>query len=105
MISFVDLKREYAEISAEVSQAIQRVLKSGYFILNEEVEKFEKEFSEYVGVKYGISVNSGSNALFLLCLKPLNNKINEIITIFHIFSNNINGNFLVLRFPNKDKRR
>lgn len=58
MIPFVDLKREYVEIGEEVSQAIQRVLKGGNFILGEEVEKFEEEFSRYVGAKYGISVNS-----------------------------------------------
>ena len=47
MIPFVDLKREYAEVGEEVSQAIQRVLRSGWLILGEEVEKFEKDDAEY----------------------------------------------------------
>ena len=65
MISFLDLKREYAEIGAEISQAIQRVLKSGWFVLGKEGESFEEEFSEYVGAQYGVGLNSGSDALYL----------------------------------------
>ena len=65
MIPFIDLKTEYAEISEEITETVQKVLKSGWFILGEEVEKFEKEFSSYIGVKYGIGVNSGSDALYL----------------------------------------
>lgn len=42
MIPFIDLKREYVEIGEEVNQAIQGVLKNGYFILGEETEKYEK---------------------------------------------------------------
>ena len=85
MIPFIDLKREYAAIGEEVSQAIQRVLKNGYFILGEETEKFEKEFSHYIGAKYGIDVNSGSDALFL-ALKALGiSKDDEMKTISYIF--------------------
>ena len=85
MITFVDLKGEYAEIRPEISQAIQRVLKNGWFILGEEVERFEEEFSKYVGAKYGIGVNSGSDALFL-ALKALGiGEGDEVITVSHTF--------------------
>lgn len=83
MIPFVDLKREYAEIGEEVSQAIQRVLRSGWFILGEEVEKFEEEFSKYVGARFGIGVNSGSDALYL-AVKALGiSNGDEVITVSH----------------------
>lgn len=85
MIPFVDLKREYLEIKGEINEAIQRVIEKGTFILGEEVEKFEEEFSSYIGVKYGVSVNSGSDALFLT-LKALGiNKGDEVITVSHTF--------------------
>ena len=42
MIPFVDLKRKYAAIKDDVGQAIQRVLKNGYFILEEEIENSKK---------------------------------------------------------------
>jgi len=91
MIPFIDLKKEYAEISEEITQAIQGVLKSGWFILGEETVKFEKEFSEYVGVKYGISVNSGSDALFL-ALKALGiGKDDEVITVSHTFISTVDA--------------
>ena len=85
MITFVDLKGEYAEIRREITQAIQRVLKNGWFILGGEVERFEEAFSEYVGAKYGIGVNSGSDALFL-ALKALGiGEGDEVITVSHTF--------------------
>ena len=91
MIPFIDLKREYAEIREEINQAIQRVLDSGQFILGEEVEKFEKEFSKYIGTKYGVCVNSGSDALFL-ALKALGiGNCDEVITVSHTFISTVDA--------------
>jgi len=91
MISIVDLRREYAEISPEISRAIQRVLKSGWFILGEELERFEDEFSKYVGTKYAIGVNSGSDAL-LLALQALGiGKGDEVITVSHTFISTVDA--------------
>ncbi len=85
MIPFVDLKREYTEIKEEINESIQRVIKNGVFILGEEGEKFEEDFSSYVGAKYGVGVNSGSDALFLT-LKALGiSKGDEVITVSHTF--------------------
>ena len=44
--------------------------KSSEFTLGPFVEKFEKAFSNYLGVKYCISTNNGTDAL-ILCLKSL----------------------------------
>lgn len=53
------------------------------FVLGDELNAFEKEFSSYVGAKHGIGVNSGSDALFL-ALKALGiNKNSEVITVSH----------------------
>ncbi|MGB9915118.1 MAG: DegT/DnrJ/EryC1/StrS family aminotransferase [Candidatus Bathyarchaeales archaeon] len=85
MIPFIDLKREYTEIKCEIDEAIRQVIKKGVFILGEETEKFEREFSSYIGVKYGIGVNSGSDALFL-ALKALGISTgDEVITVSHTF--------------------
>ena len=91
MIPFIDLTREYAEISEEITQAIQRVVKRGWFILGEEVKHFEEEFSKYVGTKYGIGVNSGSGAIFL-ALKALGiGKGDEVITVSHTFISTVDA--------------
>jgi len=91
MVPFVDLKREYGEIGEEITRAIQRVLKSGWFILGEEVERFEDEFSNYIGAKYAIGVNSGSDAL-LLALQALGiGKGDEVITVSHTFISTVDA--------------
>lgn len=85
MIPFIDLKKEYTEIKWEINEAIQQVIEKGTFILGEETEKFEREFSSYIGVKHGVGVNSGSDALFLT-LKALGISTgDEVITVSHTF--------------------
>ncbi|MFX1521794.1 MAG: DegT/DnrJ/EryC1/StrS family aminotransferase [Promethearchaeota archaeon] len=83
LIPLFDFKKEYSAISDEVLQAIQRVLRSGWFILGEETEQFEKEFAEYVGASFGIGVNSGSDAVYL-ALRALGiSEGDEVITVAH----------------------
>lgn len=65
MIQFVDLKRSHKPIRKKIDQAIKRVIDDCQFILSNHTTKFEKEFAEYIGVKYGIGVNSGTDALRL----------------------------------------
>lgn len=64
----------------EIKSSINRVLKSGQFIGGEEVEKFEKEVTNYCKVKYAVGVNSGTDALYL-SLKALGiGQGDEVIT-------------------------
>jgi dTDP-4-amino-4,6-dideoxygalactose transaminase len=80
-IRSVDLYSDYIELRAEIDHAILRVLESGWFILGNEVARFEQAFSDYVGVKYAVGVNSGSDALFL-ALKALGiGRMDEVITV------------------------
>lgn len=69
-IPILDLKRQYQSIEKEIDEAIKRVLRSGQFILGPEVEAFEKEVAQYIGVKHAIGVASGTDAL-LISLKSL----------------------------------
>ena len=64
-VPFVDLNREYEVIKKDVEDAIFRVIKRGNYILGCEVEDFEKEFANYLNVKYVISVGNGTDALFI----------------------------------------
>ncbi|WP_052049675.1 DegT/DnrJ/EryC1/StrS family aminotransferase [Leptolyngbya sp. KIOST-1] len=56
-------KASYLAHKAEIDQAIQRVLESGYYILGEEVEAFEQEYAAYIGVNYAIGVANGTDAI------------------------------------------
>ncbi|HXX34196.1 MAG TPA: DegT/DnrJ/EryC1/StrS family aminotransferase [Thermodesulfobacteriota bacterium] len=65
MVPFLDLTRQYEKIKNEILSATQKVYEKGRFILGEEVSGFEKEFSHYCGVRYGVGVGSGTDALYL----------------------------------------
>ena len=79
-IEFLNLNRQYKSIKKEIDSAIKKVLDSGEFIGGEEVEKFEKEIAKFCKVKYAISVNSCTDALFL-SLKSLRIGLgDEVIT-------------------------
>ena len=65
-VPFLDLKAAYLELQTELDEAYRRVMTSGWFILGEEVEAFEKEFAAYCGVRYCIGVGNGLEALHLI---------------------------------------
>ena len=79
-IPLVDLKDQYRLIKQEVDAAIRKVLENGQFILGAEVEALEKEVARYCGVKYGIGVASGTDALLLALLACGIKPGDEVIT-------------------------
>lgn len=69
-VPLLDLKRQYLTIKDELDRAVLNVLDHGKFILGPEVKELEAKIAEYSGCKYGIGVNSGTDAL-LLSLRAL----------------------------------
>jgi dTDP-4-amino-4,6-dideoxygalactose transaminase len=65
-IPFLDMKSPYLELKEELDAAYQRVMDSGWYILGEEVEAFEREFAEYCNVKYCVGLGNGLEALHLI---------------------------------------
>ena len=66
MIPFLELKSPHQELRAELREAFERVLDSGWYILGNEVKKFEKEFAAYCESKHCIGVGNGLEALHLI---------------------------------------
>ena len=66
MIPFLDLRPAYHELQLEVDAALQRVMKSGWYVLGPELEAFEAEFSAYCGAEHCIGVGNGLDALKLV---------------------------------------
>jgi dTDP-4-amino-4,6-dideoxygalactose transaminase len=64
-IPIFDPRPQLEELWDEIMAAIERVLRSGQFILGPEVEAFEREVAAYLGVKHAIGVNSGTDALII----------------------------------------
>lgn len=66
MIKFLDLKAINDSFEPELSQAVKRVLDSGWYLLGNEVKSFEHEYAEYLGTKHCIGVANGLDALRLI---------------------------------------
>ncbi len=65
-VPFLDVKASYLELRNELDIAYQRVMASGWYILGEEVERFESEYAGYCGVKHCIGVGNGLEALHMI---------------------------------------
>ena len=65
MIPFLDLAKINGEVADEVSAAIDEVLASGWYVLGEQVARFEEEFAQFVGAKHCVGVGNGLDALSL----------------------------------------
>jgi dTDP-4-amino-4,6-dideoxygalactose transaminase len=64
-VAFLDLRAAYRELHLELDAACRRVMESGWYILGEEVEAFEREWAAYCGVRHCIGVGNGFDALHL----------------------------------------
>jgi aminotransferase EvaB len=60
-----DYLKEYENEKQEILAAVEKVLSSGCLILGDSVRNFEDAFVGYCGVRFGVGVNSGTDALFL----------------------------------------
>jgi len=61
----VNLQAQYAEIKDEIEQGMAETITNCSFILGPNVQAFEKEAAEYLGVKHAIGCASGTDALHL----------------------------------------
>jgi dTDP-4-amino-4,6-dideoxygalactose transaminase len=70
-VPFLDLHSQLTPLRDEIDSAMSRVVDSCGFILGEDVQAFEREFSQYCGVTHTIGMDSGTSALHLI-LRALN---------------------------------
>ena len=60
-----NLKRQYELYAPEFEAKALEVLRSGWYILGNEVRSFEEEFASWIGAKYCIGLGSGLDALWI----------------------------------------
>jgi len=83
MIPVVNLKAQFSAHEKSIRDAVNRVFKSGRYILGREVCRFEEEFSAFVGATNCVGVGSGTDAI-ALGLKSLGVVTgDEVITVSH----------------------
>lgn len=67
-VKYLDLKVINEKFEPELSSEITRVVRSGWYLLGKENERFARHFSEYCGSKYCVPVGNGLEALSLILL-------------------------------------
>lgn len=84
-VPFLDLKAQYHRIAPEINEAIREVLDSCAFAGGYFVERFEKEWAAYCGVRHAVGVGNGTDALWL-ALRALDiGTGDEVITVPNTF--------------------
>lgn len=64
-VPLLDLKAQLAPLRDEILEAVSEVIDSTSYILGPKVELFEKNVADYCGVKYGVGVASGTDAILV----------------------------------------
>lgn len=70
MVKFLDLQAVNKHYQKELYDAFHKVMDSGWFVLGENVDAFEKEYAAYSQTEYSIGVANGLDAL-IISLKAL----------------------------------
>lgn len=81
-IPMFDYLTEYHKIETDVLVAVSRVLNSGKLILGNEVECFERSFTDFLGgIGSAVAVNSGTDALVIALMALDVGQGDEVVTV------------------------
>src|SRR5882757_7819138 len=64
-VPFLNLQAQYESLKSELLPAVEKALASGHYVLGPNVAALEQEIAVYTETKFGVGVNSGSDALTL----------------------------------------
>jgi dTDP-4-amino-4,6-dideoxygalactose transaminase len=86
-VPMADLRAQHAEVADEVERAAVAVLRSGRYILGDEVEALERALAERTGVAHAVALSSGTDAL-LAALMALGVRAGDevVTTAFSFFA-------------------
>jgi dTDP-4-amino-4,6-dideoxygalactose transaminase len=66
MIKFLDLRQINESYEPDLTVAVNRVVRSGWYLLGEELSAFEAEYTDFTGSRHCIGVANGLDALRLI---------------------------------------
>ncbi|MBE0652849.1 MAG: DegT/DnrJ/EryC1/StrS family aminotransferase, partial [Bacteroidales bacterium] len=75
MIKFLDLQKVTSSFEPELSSAVEKVLKRGWFLLGEETSSFETEYAAFIGSRHCIGTANGLDALRLILRAYIENGV------------------------------
>jgi UDP-2-acetamido-2-deoxy-ribo-hexuluronate aminotransferase len=79
-MNFVDLKTQYARIREDVKDRIDAVLEHGRYVMGPEIGELEERLAAMVGVRHGVAVSSGTDALLIAMMALDIRPGDEVIT-------------------------
>ena len=59
------MDRGFYKYQSEFEEKALEVLRSGWYVMGEELRSFEEEFAEYIGSKHCVGVGNGLDALWM----------------------------------------
>lgn len=65
-IKFLDLEKINQRYSSELSEALGKVVDSGWYLRGKETELFEKNYAAYIGTEHAVACGNGLDALTLI---------------------------------------
>ena len=63
MIKFLDLQKVTESHGADIREAVERVIRSGWYLQGTENAQFEANYARYIGTRHAIGVANGLDAL------------------------------------------
>jgi dTDP-4-amino-4,6-dideoxygalactose transaminase len=82
-VPFLDIPAQNRSLEAELQAALKAVVAEGSFILGPAVERFERHFAAYLGVRRCVGLNNGTSALHMALLACGVGPGDEVITTPH----------------------
>jgi dTDP-4-amino-4,6-dideoxygalactose transaminase len=82
-VPFVNVPLHFSTHREELLGAFNQVLSRGNLILRDEVRQFERQFAEFLGAKYAVGVNSGTDAMHFALRGSGLRAGDEVITVSH----------------------
>src|SRR3990170_8601413 len=84
-VPFVNYPEHYRRMWNEVIGAISEALSKGDLLLRGQLKQFENDIASFVGAKYAVGLNSGTDAIFLSLKAAEIGPKDEVITVAHTF--------------------
>ena len=84
-VRFIDFGKQYRKYKDEIDRSIFKCLNEGQLILRDDVEELEKNLAKFVGTKYAVALNSGTDALYLALWAKGIGKGDEVLVPAHTF--------------------
>ncbi len=67
-IPFIDLKAQYSLIHNQITEAMDKVMQHGAYVMGPEIRQLEDRLAEFCGQKHALACSSGTDALILALL-------------------------------------